>query len=60
MVVVLETELMSLQIKHVRCSANASLKGGTGKPNNRGFMCGKTMSYGIDNSDYGSGDPASA
>ena len=40
--------------------ANASLKGGTGKPNNRGFMCGKTMSYGIDNSDYGSGDPASA
>ena len=41
-------------------AANASLEGVTGKPNNRGFMCGKIMSYGIDNSDYGSGNPASA
>lgn len=41
-------------------AADAKIKGGTGKPNNRGFMCGKIMSYGVDNSDYGSGDPASA
>lgn len=42
-------------------SNNNEIAGGTvGKPNNRGFMCGKILNYSTNNSDYGSGNPASA
>lgn len=39
---------------------NNKIAGAVGKPNNRGFMCGKILNYSLDNSDFGSGNPASA
>jgi hypothetical protein len=39
---------------------NNNIAGSVGKPNNRGFMCGKILNYSIDNSDFGSGNPATA
>lgn len=39
---------------------NNEIAGVVGKPNNRGFMCGKKLNYSLDNTDFGSGNPKSA
>ena len=39
---------------------NNDTKGQVGKPGNVGFICGKQLSYALDNTDYGNGDPKKA
>lgn len=41
-------------------SNDNKVAGVVGKPNNRGFMCGKKLNYSLDNTDYGSGNPKTA